>query len=123
MKARILVVEDEFLIRLSVTEALAEAGFVVTDAETADIALPAVQSGSIDLLVTDIQLPGTMDGVALARAARLAQPSLPIIYMTGRLIEHPPATTRDVYIAKPYAPEEVCVAAKRLLHDASGLSQ
>lgn len=115
MPARILVVEDEFLIRLSLTEALVDAGFAVTDAETADVALQLVQSGSFDLLITDIQLPGTMNGTDLARAARTRQPALPIIYMSGRPAEHSPVSPHDLYIGKPYAPEDLCRAAQRLL--------
>ncbi len=122
MKTRILVVEDEFLIRLSVTEALEEAGFSVIDAETADLALPVVQRESIDLLITDIQLPGTMDGLALARAARATRPALPVIYMTGYPIDRSPNSSRDIYIAKPYAPEDLCVAARQLLGVVPGLA-
>ena len=118
MAARILVVEDEFLIRLSLTEALTDAGFVVTDTETADLALPLVQSGNFDLLITDIQLPGIMNGSDLARAARTTQPMLPIIFISGRPAEYPPASARDLYIGKPYAPDDLCRAAHRLLASA-----
>lgn len=115
-RCRVLVVEDEFLIRLSLSEALSEAGFVVTEAETADAALPLFQSGpSFDLLVTDIQLPGQLDGSALARAARDLQPALPVLFMTGCL---PPDLTRsphDVYVSKPYSLDEICHVARRLL--------
>ena len=122
MKTRILVVEDEFLIRLSVTEALVEAGFCVTDAETADLALPVVQSGTVDLLITDIQLPGKMDGMALVRAARAAQPALPVIYITGYPIDRSSNSAREIYIAKPYAPEDLCVAARQLLSATPGFA-
>jgi len=116
---RVLVVEDEFLIRLSLSEALAEAGFVVTEAETADAALPLIQADpSFDLLVTDIQLPGELDGSALARAARDLQPALPVLFMTGCL---PPGLTQspyDVYVSKPYSLDEICHVARRLLDGA-----
>ena len=119
MTARILVVEDEFLIRLSLTEALVDAGFAVTDAETADLALPLMQSGAFDLLITDIQLPGTMNGFDLARAVRMTQPTLPVIFISGRPAGHPPVSFRDLYINKPYAPDDLCRAAHRLLATAS----
>ena len=119
MTARILVVEDEFLIRLSLTEALVEAGFAVTDAETADVALPLVQSGEFDLLITDIQLPGMLNGTDLARAARTKQPALPIIYMSGRPPEQAPAVPHTLYIGKPYTPEDLCRAAQHLLDNAA----
>ena len=118
MAAKILVVEDEFLIRLSLTEALADAGFAVTDAETADVALPLLQSGKFDLLITDIQLPGTMNGADLARAARTKQPSLPIIYISGCPADHSPLSPYDLYIGKPYEPEDLCRAARRMVDTA-----
>jgi len=63
-----------------------------------------------------MQLPGTLDGATLAARAREHQPALPIIFVTGR----PEAvgallTARDLFIAKPYLPSEVCIAAKRLI--------
>jgi CheY-like chemotaxis protein len=114
---KILIVEDEFLIRLTLAEALAEDGFAVAEAASGDEALAMLQEdASIELLLTDIQLPGKLDGIALARAARRHAPLLPVIFMTGR----PDSTTNaapsqlDVFIAKPYLPSEVCATARRL---------
>ncbi len=115
--ARILIVEDEFLIRLTLAEALADEGFDVVEAETGDAALHLIESDStIRLMLTDMQLPGTLDGAQLAALAREHNPELPIIFVTGR----PEAvdtllTRRDLFIAKPYLPSEVCTAAKRLI--------
>ena len=114
---RILIVEDEFLIRLTLAEALADEGFDVVEAETGDEALRLIEADPmIRLMLTDMQLPGTLDGAALAARAREHQPALPIIFVTGR----PEAagaqlTARDLFIAKPYLPSEVCTAAKRLI--------
>ena len=114
---KVLVVEDEFLIRMTLSEALADEGFVVVEAETADGALPLLQSDEdISLLVTDIQMPGALDGYALVRAVRQDKPALPVIYMTGRPpADAGPASDLDVFIAKPYTLDEICTAAKRLL--------
>lgn len=114
---RILIVEDEFLIRLTLAEALSDEGFDVVEAETADEALRLFRNDSgIALLLTDIQLPGTMDGVELARQARAQSPLLPVIYMTGRpdRMSNTASSSRDVFIAKPYLPSEVCASARRL---------
>lgn len=113
----ILIVEDEYLIRLTLAEALTEDGFTVLEAATGAQALAAAgaQAG-IALLLTDIQLPGGMDGVALARRLREAAPDLPVIFMTGRPDRGAAAaaTARDVWITKPYPLSEVCAAARRL---------
>jgi DNA-binding response OmpR family regulator len=114
---RLLLVEDEFLIRLTLAEALADAGYEVMEAETADEALTLLQADdSIRLLLTDIQLPGRLDGLELVARARDGRPSLPVIYMTGR----PDAMTQhlgspwDAFIAKPYLPSEVTATVRRL---------
>lgn len=114
---RVLVVEDEFLIRLTLSEALGDEGFEVLEAETGDAALPMLMDGSgIRLLLTDIQLPGSLNGLALVDRARQAMPELPVIYMTGRPDPDGSASAspRDVFIAKPYTLADICDAAKRL---------
>ena len=123
---RVLVVEDEFLIRLTLTEALGDEGFEVLEAETGDAALPMLEPGSgIRLLLTDIQLPGSLNGYALVDRARRAMPGLPVIYMTGRPDPDNSASASrlDVFISKPYTLTEICDAAKRLTttHSTSGV--
>jgi CheY-like chemotaxis protein len=123
---RILVVEDEFLIRLTLTEALGDEGFEVLEAETGDEALPMLAPGSgIRLLLTDIQLPGSLNGFTLVDRARQIAPDLPVIYMTGRPNpgDSASASQLDVFIAKPYTLTDICNAAKRLTaaHSTSGV--
>src|SRR5579863_7269958 len=84
-KIRILVVEDEFLIAEWVAEILGEQGFEVETASNAVDALCHLVSSSIDVLFTDINLPGAMDGTALARCARELSPQLPVIYASARV--------------------------------------
>lgn len=118
--ARLLIVEDEFLIRLTLSEALQDEGFEVLEATTGDEALAVLRGDCrVGLLITDIQLPGNLDGRELARQAREGRPELPVIYMTGR----PDAmagisSPRDVLIAKPYLPSEICAAARQLIREA-----
>ena len=115
-RPRILVVEDEFLIRLTLVEALGDEGYAVLEAESGDAALPMVQdNGAISLLLTDIQLPGSLDGRALAIRLRRDLPDLPVIYMTGRPDQaFEILSPLDVLIAKPYTLNDICTAAKRL---------
>ncbi len=115
--AKILIVEDEFLIRLTLAEALSEDGFDVIEAASGKEAVDLLASHQdVALLLTDIQLPGGMNGIEVARAARCMTPDLPVIYMTGRPDRIAAAATspHDVFIAKPYLPSEICATARRL---------
>ena len=116
-KRRVLVVEDDFLIRMTLSEALEGEGFTVIEADSGEAALVQLRSDpSICLLMTDMQLSGGLDGLALAAAVRAENAILPIIYMTGRpdrVGEIDPA--REVVIGKPYLPSEVCAAARALV--------
>jgi CheY-like chemotaxis protein len=117
LPARVLVVEDEFLIRLTLVEALSDEGFVVLEADTGEAALSILQSdASISLLLTDIQLPGSLNGNTLVTKARETLPNLPVIFMTGRLDPADDArrSERDVFISKPYTLIDICQAAKRM---------
>ena len=69
------------------------------------------------MLLTDIQLPGSRDGRALVREARATRPDLPVIFMTGRpeAMGADGTGARDLYVAKPYLPSEICAAVKRML--------
>ncbi len=117
---RLLLVEDEFLIRLTLSEALSDAGYEVLEAADADEALRQMSGraagAAVKLLLTDVQLPGPIDGHALAARAREQAPDLPVIFMTGRPDPgHAGLLGRDVFIAKPYLPSEVCAAVDRIL--------
>jgi CheY-like chemotaxis protein len=115
--ARILIVEDEFLIRMTLAEALTDEGFEVLEAGNGQEAMAALQDNPpLDLLLTDIQLPGGMNGRDIAVAARERNENIPVIFMTGRPDGTSPALTPgyDVVISKPYLPSDVCAVARRL---------
>ncbi len=114
---KVLLVEDEFLIRLTMAEALADEGFEVAEADSGNAAMRIISAETnLALMLTDIQLAGSLDGYGLARAARMIHPDLPVIFMTGRpdRIDRATANARDVFISKPYLPSEVCAAARRM---------
>ena len=114
---RLLLVEDEFLIRLTLSEALLDAGYEVVEAADADEALSAVETAPpIRLLLTDVQLPGPIDGHTLAARLREQWPDLPVIFMTGRPDAASTArNARDRVIAKPYLPSEICAVVDDIL--------
>ncbi|WP_448949954.1 response regulator [Labrys neptuniae] len=82
-RTTILVVEDETVIQLLVVDILSELGFATLEARDADSAVPLLRGAQrIDLLITDIGLPG-MNGWELARLAREARPALKVLFLTG----------------------------------------
>ncbi|MBV8525799.1 MAG: response regulator [Acetobacteraceae bacterium] len=116
-RPKVLIVEDEFLIRMTLAEALTEEGFDVVEAATGEEGATALASDpDFALLLTDIQLPGGPDGLTLARSARETRPDLPVIYVTGRPDVMPSAaqSSRDAIVPKPYLPSEITSIARRL---------
>jgi CheY-like chemotaxis protein len=112
----VLLVEDEFLISEWVAESLAEHGFSVRTVTNAADALRHLKSAPVDVLFTDINLPGDMDGAALARRARELLPELPVVYASGRvnMLDSAMRVPGSIFVAKPYVPALV----GRLLADA-----
>jgi CheY-like chemotaxis protein len=113
----VLLVEDEVLISNLVAEALSERGFTVHEVTTADEALRYIGSGAdLDVLFTDINLPGRINGAELAERARALRPELPIVYASG---QYSPAdigalVPRSMFVTKPYDLAEVGMLLARL---------
>ncbi len=84
--AVVLVVEDEMLLRMRVVDMVEDAGFTSVEAVNADEAVAILESRSdIALLLTDIQMPGSMDGLKLAHAVHERWPPIRIILVSGQL--------------------------------------
>ncbi len=80
----ILVVEDEVLIRMTVSDHLRECGFRVLEAASGDEARRIFEAGeTVDLVFSDIQMPGSLDGFSLARWVRSTRPGLPVLLTSG----------------------------------------
>lgn len=101
--SRVLLVEDELLVREVAAEDLGEAGFDVTPVSDGDEALSILRDGGkFDLLFTDIRMPGSTDGWDLARVARQLIPDLRIIYATGFGDAGDGLGENERYVRKPY---------------------
>ena len=110
-KARVLIVEDDSLVRELVTEVLAEAGFQVDQAETGDQAAKLIDVDDYALILTDINMPGQRDGIEVAAHARSKKPAIPIIFVSGRpeSLQNVRSTDADTAILpKPSAPNAPC---------------
>lgn len=105
---RILVVEDDGLIRMITARLLKEFGHLVHEAADGDEALALLSEWPIDLLITDVNLPG-MSGLELARRAVLRAPALRIIFATGMKasVLGPSLPPRALVMAKPYGEWEL----------------
>lgn len=119
----VLLVEDEALIAEIVGEALTDSGHSVHTVSNAQDAIAHLSNGArVDLLFTDINLPGELDGVGLAERARMVRPQLPVLFASGRwwrldaLQKLPNAAT----LRKPYSPARACEAVEMLLADQPG---
>jgi DNA-binding response OmpR family regulator len=117
----VLLVEDEFLISEWVAQALSEQGFAVQTAANASDALGHLASDQVDILFTDINLPGGMDGAALARRAREMLPNLPVVYASARATMLAPdaRVPGAIIVPKPYQPALVGRLLTAALHHAA----
>ncbi|ACL55189.1 response regulator receiver protein [Methylobacterium nodulans ORS 2060] len=107
----VLVVEDEVLLLDLVTAELEDAGLTVLQADNANAALGMLATDTpVDLLFTDIRLPGPMDGWTLAEAALKLRPGLKVIYATGFAGDAPRLAPGSLFFTKPYRPSAVIAA-------------
>ena len=111
----VLVVEDEGLVRALIVETLREAGCAVTEAATADEAVRMLKcAAEPDVLVTDVKLPGAMNGIDLAERLRRTLPRMKVIVTSGHAGPEDAACVADAFLAKPFALKEL-VGEVRLL--------
>lgn len=100
----VLVVEDETLLRMLAVEVVEEAGFTAVEAADADEALILLAlRADITMLFTDIDMPGSMDGLKLAHAVRDRWPSIKIIVVSGKQrLQSYDLPTNSCFFGKPY---------------------
>lgn len=117
----ILIVEDEVLVRLMVAEHLRGCGYRVLEAASAAEAIKVLEAEiAVDILFTDVQLPGELDGFGLARWTRERRPKIRIIITSG--LERSAHEASDLcdeepYLRKPYDPASLVREIRRLLAD------
>jgi CheY-like chemotaxis protein len=98
----VLIVEDEVLVRMVVADHLRDVGYTVIEAANADEAIEALRIRSdIGIVLTDVRMPGTMDGLGLAKHVRNEYPAIKIILSSGHLRDLD-WTHLDGFLTKPY---------------------
>ena len=114
----VLVVEDEALVRMNSADLIRDLGFEVIEAIDADHAVSLLESTpGITLVFTDIQMPGSMDGLRLAAVVKDRWPPIALLITSGQL--HPPTADMPAgarFIPKPYLPLQL----KDQLHSLTG---
>ncbi|WP_428390547.1 ATP-binding protein [Lichenicoccus sp.] len=116
----VLVVDDEPTVRMLVADVLAELGYTAIEAADGAAGLRVVQSDTrIDLLVTDVGLPGGMNGRQVADAARVARPSLRMLFITGyaenAVLSHGHLEPGMHVMTKPFAMEALASRIKEII--------
>jgi len=102
-QAVVLVVEDEVLVRLMLADELREHGYVVVEAASGDEAVNLLRGGvHVGLVVTDVRMPGNIDGVGLARFIRGKHPDIKIIMVSGHMTSPEAVNFVDGFLSKPY---------------------
>ena len=111
--ACLLVVEDEILVRVLIADELRAEGFSVVEAATADEALSYFQAGvRVDLVLSDIEIPGALNGLDLIKRLRAEAPHLPTVLTSGH---SPDVHDADAFLPKPCDVREVVLLVAALL--------
>lgn len=114
----VILIEDDFSIRLAMTQTLELADFRVAAYESAELALPAIQAGDVAMVITDVRLPG-MSGLTLLAQLTRSDPDLPVILITGHGdVSMAVQAMRDGaydFLEKPFAAERLLETCQRAL--------
>lgn len=113
----VLIVEDEPLVRIDIADYLSDRGFEVLEAANADDAIVLLETvPRIRLLFTDVDMPGSMDGLKLAAAVARRWPPVRIIVTSGhRVVDIADIPDGSVFFAKPYRHDAITTSIAELL--------
>ena len=114
-RPHVLVVEDEFFSRLHAVDLVEAAGYRAIEASNADEAIAILESRKdIHIVFTDIDMPGSMDGLKLARAVRDRWPPIELILTSGHFdVPENKIPERGLFFSKPYRDQEIVSALRR----------
>jgi two-component system, response regulator PdtaR len=112
----VLIVEDEFLIRMDAVDMIRSAGFDVVEAENADEAIFILEGRpDITVVFTDVQMPGSIDGLKLAAAIRGRWPPIKIVATSGlRRISEDDLPPGSRFLPKPYSQPQIVGTLREL---------
>jgi CheY-like chemotaxis protein len=116
-KPVVLIVEDEDVLRMSAADMVEAAGFEAVEASDADEAIRILESrDDIRAVFTDIQMPGSMDGLKLAQAVRHRWPPVALIVTSGQThLSAAKLPSGGRFLRKPYRPEQIAATLRELI--------
>jgi CheY-like chemotaxis protein len=116
----VLVVEDEALVLMSTVDFLEDEGFRVLEAQTADQAITLLETHpEISILFTDVDMPGSMDGLKLSAAVRNRWPPVRIVVTSGhRMVDITDLPDGGVFFSKPYRHKDIATSFRELMSGA-----
>ena len=111
----VLVIEDEFFLRMNIVGCLQEAGYTVVEAVTGEEAIALCHSDtSIDVVFTDVNLGGYASGWDVAECFRTVRPGVPVVYTSGRSLDAGRCVGGSTFAPKPYRESDILKACRRL---------
>jgi two-component system, response regulator PdtaR len=116
MRPVVLIVEDECVLRMSAADVIGDAGFDVVEAGDADEAITILEARpDIHVIFTDIQMPGSMDGLKLARFVRGRWPPIKIVATSGFIsVRKDDLPEGSRFVPKPYRAEQIVATLRDL---------
>ncbi|MDB5661117.1 MAG: two-component system response regulator [Cypionkella sp.] len=113
----VLVVEDSFLIRLNALDTIARTGYEALEAQNADEAILILETRQdIDLVFTDVQMPGSMDGIELCQYVRILWPHVKLLVASGVFqLQEQSLPSGCIFLSKPYSDRAITNAITKLL--------
>lgn len=112
----VLVVEDDFLLRMDAVDIVRTAGYLVVEAGNADEAIAILElRPDIHVVFTDVQIPGSMDGLKLAKFVKDRWPPIKIVATSGRVnVRKEDLPEGGHFLPKPYSPEQIVGTLRKL---------
>lgn len=111
----ILLVEDDVLVRLATAELLRDEGYTVLEAVNGSEALALMETGHpLDLVITDIRMPGDIDGMKLSAEVKSMRANLPVMLFSSHLPDEG-SHCGDAFLHKPYRPEDLFALVSKMV--------
>jgi two-component system C4-dicarboxylate transport response regulator DctD len=119
---RVMIVDDDHIFRKSLSDMLAAHDYSTLSVSSAEEALKELQYDDIDVVVSDIKMPG-MDGVALTKEVKQRKPDLPVVLITGLLSTSEAELQADGFLRKPFRVENIMRLLESLIPQATSTSK
>jgi CheY-like chemotaxis protein len=118
----VLLAEDDPFLREAIGSGLRAGGFLVREAASGDHALPVLEAGGIDVLVTDIFMPGELDGWSLAERALVIHSDIAVVYISSGPEIAARRIARSLFLRKPFHPDAIVGAIREVASQRDGES-